>query len=455
MHEHHLKTLVGLASLTPDNPHDFYCITFYPQKGSEGSRNIKNQDLVKDPLLSRSLTLTFDQYKQSSEHLATLKWISCAAERRQLSFTPSALSMDTTTESSKSTSTNHTGLTLLPSTSTLPATPHNINKIPRQTNHLERCGQWLLSIPRDDVPVLSRTPEYATFLQAFQNLDGAHRKCILHNVPNPSESSFLQHMAVDDIILRIFEFLECRSLVFVCMTCHRFKLLSSRSAKARTSLMEGRYFLDSYMKLLRAKEQAEGVLPDSSLTVRIPLLALHRRVCVTHAGDVEFNGIYFCTGSNGNGFLFTKPRSSEWGRALTSSREALEAVDTRMDENENGEHRATRLRRRVTERGDYSTAVVNSEGEETYPGRVLRCVIGKRFSNETILWYMSKEVECGNGEIKQVFSFWSKLMVIGDASPDICRYPSQTSILSRNGEAAWQSLSSTRATNPPVVELMD
>lgn len=72
-------------------------------------------------------------------------------------------------------------------------------------------------------------------------------------------------------------------------------------------------------------------------------------------------------------------------------------------------------------------------GDEPNRSRLLRCVISKRFSNETILWYMSKEVEDeATHEISQLFSFWAKLLVTGDASPDVCRYPSQTSILSRH-----------------------
>jgi hypothetical protein len=67
---------------------------------------------------------------------------------------------------------------------------------------------------------------------------------------------------------------------------------------------------------------------------------------------------------------------------------------------------------------------------------------------------MSKEVEDeATHEISQLFSFWAKLLVTGDASPDVCRYPSQTSILSRDGEPAWQSLSNEIA--PPMVELLD
>lgn len=66
------------------------------------------------------------------------------------------------------------------------------------------------------------------------------------------------------------------------------------------------------------------------------------------------------------------------------------------------------------------------------------------------------EEEDTEGEISQRFSFWAKLMVIGDASPDVCRYPSQTSILTRHSNAdGWQNLSTTRSIQPPVVELLD
>lgn len=80
---------------------------------------------------------------------------------------------------------------------------------------------------------------------------------------------------------------------------------------------------------------------------------------------------------------------------------------------------------------------------------------------KTILWYLSKEVVVTEsregvqvGQVTQVYSFWAKLMVIGDASPDICRYPSQSSILARHNEG-WQALSTTRAMRPPTVELLD
>lgn len=69
---------------------------------------------------------------------------------------------------------------------------------------------------------------------------------------------------------------------------------------------------------------------------------------------------------------------------------------------------------------------------------------------------MSKEVEDETSrEITQSFSFWAKLLVTGDATPDVCQYPSPTSILSRNDHPAWQHLSDTMDVTPPVVELLD
>ena len=95
-------------------------------------------------------------------------------------------------------------------------------------------------------------------------------------------------------------------------------------------MVEGRYYLDGScgcMKLLRAQEQMDGVLPDKrgGPVVRIILLRLRKRIVVTNAGDEEYNGIYFCTGSNGNGFLFSKPRVGlEEGTSLDDESKLVE-----------------------------------------------------------------------------------------------------------------------------------
>mmetsp|Transcript_20173 Transcript_20173/g.37706 ORF Transcript_20173/g.37706 Transcript_20173/m.37706 type:complete len:189 (-) Transcript_20173:19-585(-) len=106
-------------------------------------------------------------------------------------------------------------------------------------------------------------------------------------------------------------------------------------------------------------------------------------------------------------------------------------------------------------------------GETAQPGQPLRCVISKRFSNETILWYMSKEAESprteaaqedhavrGEGGVQEVFCFWAKLMTQGIASSEVCQYPSQTSLLARQSDG-WHSLSSTINQTPPTLELLD
>lgn len=73
---------------------------------------------------------------------------------------------------------------------------------------------------------------------------------------------------------------------------------------------------------------------------------------------------------------------------------------------------------------------------------------------------MSKEVETIStersvGEVSHMYSYWANLMINGEASEDDCQYPSQTSVLARNGEAAWQALTTIPASQPPTVELLD
>jgi len=195
------------------------------------------------------------------------------------------------------------------------------------------------------------------------------------------------------------------------------------------------------MKMLRAQEQIDGVGPRQPL-VPIPMLGLPRRVEVTGSGDEEYNGIYFCTGGNGNGFFFTKPRSLT-GRARSSNAPPFNVQQfLEIDVMEEVEEEA------------HPIGVGASDASLN-----LQCVISKRFSNETILWYMSKEVvdstSTNRRNISQNFSFWAKLLVTDDAPPDVCQYPSQTHLLLRNGEVAWQSLTNTVGVTPPIVQLLD
>ena len=331
---------------------------------------------------------------------------------------------------------------------------------------LERCGRWLMSIPRDDVVALQSTAEYREFLNAFDRLGEAHRRTVMlerrhlletedatllassgptDNVGNensreqvvPSSDltsvhaltagpflrysqysqyplalvadsrrrhfSFLQHLAVDDILLRTFEYIDCSSLVRTGTTCHRFHELTTRSAEQRVaSLADGR-LLRSAMKMLRAQEQIEGVnvFEESGQYVPIPMLGLRRRIKVSGAGDAEFNGIYFCTGSNGNGFLFTKPRVPErrvsghnrnnFGRTVVGQAPLARAqlqhpIDLEGVENPVrelvGVANAVVLEDDEDDNDQRDGGVDVLFGDEPNRSRLLRCVISKRFSNE-------------------------------------------------------------------------
>ena len=179
-------------------------------------------------------------------------------------------------------------------------------------DQLERCGTWLSSIPRDDVCVLRETQEYSDFLRAFERLGQAHRRVISSNRNSPEiapsywsiSNNFLQYLTADDVILRIFEFLECKSLIRMAFACSRFRQLAYKSATQRTCDVMSTRKLQNVMQLLRAKEQIEGVGSGIDENhVRVPILLLSRRMLVTDAGDPEYDGIYFCTGCNGNGFV--------------------------------------------------------------------------------------------------------------------------------------------------------
>jgi hypothetical protein len=291
------------------------------------------------------------------------------------------------------------------------------------SENIDNIIRWMDGINRCEIPDLETTDEFNSFINAFRVLEQAHRKA----------ACYTRQIGLDDIsesiMLRICEFLNCFHLVSLSETSSRLHSLCNLSAKQRTSRMNEGFYLHSSMKLLRAKEQAEGILPNCNVSIRVPLFGLEKRMEVSNCGDTEFNGVYFCTGCNGNGFQFTKPRFSDDWHTYAYSR------------------RRTRIR---NEPGSNSESEIFSSSNE---GRFLRCIISKKYSNETILWYMSKEIEEENGEVKQIFSFWAKLMTIEEATPEKCIYPSQTSIQSRNGGPCWSPLSGI--ISPPIVEILD
>jgi hypothetical protein len=239
--------------------------------------------------------------------------------------------------------------------------PESLSNRFADSDRFERCGRWLQSIPRDDVVALRHTPEYEEFLNAFDRLSEAHKIILTTNrldTQSVSETliftaSFLQKSAMDDIVLRIFEYLDSYSLIKTSLSCSRFRDLAIQSATCRTTEMLKMRQLDHPLQLLRAREQIDGV-GDNAITSRpvpVPTLCLRRRIIVTECSDADYNGIYHCTGINGNGFVFTKPRSSGT-RVSENVRQTSDLVPTNWDEN----HRKS--------------------------GELLRCIISKKYSHE-------------------------------------------------------------------------
>jgi hypothetical protein len=336
----------------------------------------------------------------------------------------------------------------------------------------------------NELPIL--LPHTTTLAQSAisNNRHHHHHNMQQHGMNNRRRHhSFLQHLAVDDVLLRIFEFIDCSSLVRTGTTCHRFRELTTRSAEQRTHhlLAANGRLLRSAVCMLRAQEQIDGIGPREGWGpfVPIPMLGLSRRIRVSGAGDIEYNGIYFCTGCNGNGYLFTKPRYPQ--RRVRTTRvvrgggddDIVGLVAARGVINDN--HHALVPNRRngdndedeniddddnnnnAAPRDGNGQPVTSFFSDETNRSRLLRCVISKLYSNEDIFWYMSKEEEDEvTHEVTQSFIFWARLQQqSSDITPEICQYPTQTSLLSRNGNPAWQPLPAMLGVAPPTVELLD
>jgi len=263
---------------------------------------------------------------------------------------------------------------------------------------LDQAAEFLLSIPAEEAVLLKQTREFHSFLRSLERLKQAHQRItpapspqqhqqdascmfpndhgsttsaadewIPHLTPEDSntstssgmivetapfdEKSFLQTDASDDVLHRIMDYLESCDLVRAGTTCRRYHHLIHRHVERKCPAKMRQRQLSNTMQLLRCAEQMDGVAaqqPSGAAAVvphvPFPLLLPNRRIVVTECGDFEYNGVYFCTGCNGNGFVFTKPRSP---------------------------------RRRVPDGGVRHD---DDDARHHQPGELLRCVIAKRFS---------------------------------------------------------------------------
>jgi hypothetical protein len=242
---------------------------------------------------------------------------------------------------------------------------------------LAQLTNLLLTLNPDEANMVRESCEYRDLLQLVENIKKIHTQnettIVEENNTNTNTdagmsmqvrrrqdrielSSFLQQKAADDVLSKILDFLDCRDLIQTLPTCSRLYGLVQINVKRRTKPMSSGRHLNNSMQLLRAQEQINGIGAGVfDICVPVPILLLKRRIIVTNSGDAEYNGVYFCTGLNGNGFVFTKPRCPEQrlDRAVTAD-SSIRMLD--------------------------ADPVVETEGEGSET--LLRCIIAKRFSNE-------------------------------------------------------------------------
>lgn len=374
-----------------------------------------------------------------------------------------------------------------------PPTPHNCT-----TTNISGCIDWLSALSAPERDALEDTNEFHEFLRCFERLARVHR-----NLPHVRSSSASTTTAVeespytrtlsDDVWIKVLDFLPCLSLVQAHATCRRMRHLARQVATTHVQSLVRHRQLSNVFQLLQAKEQICGVdagsaafLHDSTLApysrcvVPIPILGLPRRLLVTDCGDGDFNGIYHCTGCNGNGYVFTKPRWLLHGARVTEDWPVPTCPDEAFPEDDAEDDDAGNV---LELREEARVDGYVGQRRHRHKSQMFRCFISKRFSNERLLWYMSKELAVvdPNQEIEellhedslewlerpmvtQVFCYWADLPVEGeegDASTDLSRYPPATSTLMggrRHGDDAavgWQSLPSMERFRPPTVELLD
>ena len=256
---------------------------------------------------------------------------------------------------------------------------------------------------------LNDIPEFQDLLTAYNRFDD-QCKNVQRDSPDflkCTHSTILQ--LSDEIIARIFGFLDVHTLTRVTRTSKRMKTIVDNSIQDRMPRNELTRRLAMNLENLRAEEQRKSILAPPNFTVRMPALLLPKRVWVTGCGSADANGIYYCTGVNGNGYVFTK---------------ATYKSDRFMSSSDPNAHRKVRHVQRIE----------------------------KVYSSSTLLWYLSREViEVETNETRsKVYQFWARLQTSQEAPEELNAYPSQTPVLEERG-SGWQTLQTEGTIAPPNV----
>ena len=384
----------------------------------------------------------------------------------------------------------------------------------RQTDDSEKfpCDK-IRSVQSAPIQAAAEASRRQSFVQCSK--DAGCSKCfkVRGSLSVSKEENLLQQfLKADDVLIRIFEFLESKSLIQSSKVCSRFRVVSEQSARQRTFRLARERQLANAMQLLRVQEQLNGVAwsggdhdirtGNNRLHVRVPILLLGRVVVVRDAGDPDFNGIYSCTDCSSNGYVFTKPIQQSPGSRRSASNEEEEG----QDGEQNRTHAETLQQRQppqhvlpdaflravfgihphgqhgpntqIPAAGNRNQRQEETPLSENHTGRPtnmirdelskenkrpLRCIISKKWSGEHLLWYMGKEEvdsdDGGSGNDRRgpklKYSYWAPLAV-GPIPTDIDSYPSTSSYLLSRGQH-WRPLSNiqTRNAAPPTVEVLD
>jgi len=205
------------------------------------------------------------------------------------------------------------------------------NKKKINTNSTKRCGsnsksnKFCALVNRESLHnVLSEVDQRKKVLQRRKQLHILPLVDDSNNISRTNSNNFLRF--TDDVLLRIFEFLRCQSLIQTSFTCSRFYELARKSSVQRTYDIAHARQLGNNFLLLRAREQIyfvddtdeqrndptrtgnneitdinyRNAASNNNFHVPVPTLLPGRRVLVEHADDPEFNGVYYATDANGN-----------------------------------------------------------------------------------------------------------------------------------------------------------
>ncbi|GKY99226.1 hypothetical protein MPSEU_000877900 [Mayamaea pseudoterrestris] len=272
--------------------------------------------------------------------------------------------------------------------------PPSSGKFPSMIDLL-RCHAWLgrFVTSGSDELLLQAPNECQAFIHAFHRLKHAHLQpfhCTTataatmysdtianitvqaEKIKSNQEFNVLQSTLDDDIAFKILDYLTSQSLVQVSKTCNRLNVLCKTNAHLRSFDVALARQLTTPMQRLRAKEQIQGISNTiNDCHVPIPSLLLRRRIVITDCGDPEYNGVYHCTGCNGNGYSFTKPRDSSIIQNLNKY-ERRQTLPSRLLLPDDSSVRAH----------DESFESDGDELQDTTHRETLRCMLAKRFSNE-------------------------------------------------------------------------